>query len=33
VIDRIEASVGIHLATLIISVISGLVPILNGEIA
>jgi membrane protein YqaA with SNARE-associated domain len=32
VIDSIEASVGIYLATLIISVLSGLVPVVNGEL-
>jgi len=32
VIDSIEASVGIYLATLIISVLSGLVPVINGEL-
>lgn len=31
-IDSIEASVGIYLATLIVSVLSGLVPIINGEV-
>lgn len=31
-IDSIEASVGIYLATLIISVVSGLVPLVNGEL-
>ena len=31
-IDSIEASVGIYLATLIISVLSGLVPLVNGEV-
>ena len=31
-IDSIEASVGIYLATLIISVLSGLVPVINGEL-
>jgi membrane protein YqaA with SNARE-associated domain len=32
VFDSIEASVGIYLATLIASVLSGLVPVVNGEI-
>jgi membrane protein YqaA with SNARE-associated domain len=32
VIDSIEATVGIYLATLLISVLSGLVPIVNGEL-
>jgi membrane protein YqaA with SNARE-associated domain len=32
VIDSIEATVGIYLATLIISVLSGLVPVVNGEL-
>jgi membrane protein YqaA with SNARE-associated domain len=32
VIDSIEASVGIYLATLIVSVLSGLVPVVNGEL-
>jgi membrane protein YqaA with SNARE-associated domain len=32
VIDSIEASVGIYLATLIVSVLSGLVPVINGEL-
>ena len=31
-IDSIEASVGIYLATLIVSVLSGLVPVVNGEL-
>lgn len=31
-IDSIEATVGIYLATLIISVLSGLVPVVNGEL-
>ena len=31
-IDSIEASFGIYLATLIISVLSGLVPVVNGEL-
>lgn len=31
-IDSIEASVGIYLATLIVSVLSGLVPLVNGEL-
>lgn len=31
-IDSIEASVGIYLATLIISVLSGLIPVVNGEL-
>jgi membrane protein YqaA with SNARE-associated domain len=32
VIDSIEASVGIYLATLIVSVLSGLLPLVNGEV-
>jgi membrane protein YqaA with SNARE-associated domain len=32
VIDSIEATVGIYLATLIVSVLSGLVPVVNGEL-
>jgi membrane protein YqaA with SNARE-associated domain len=32
VIDSIEATVGIYLATLIVSVLSGLVPLVNGEV-
>ncbi len=31
-IDSIEATVGIYLATLLISVLSGLVPVVNGEL-
>ncbi len=31
-IDSIEATVGIYLATLIVSVLSGLVPVVNGEL-
>ena len=31
-IDSIEASVGIYLATLVVSVLSGLVPVINGEL-
>ena len=31
-IDSIEASVGIYLATLIVSVLSGLIPLVNGEL-
>lgn len=31
-IDSIEAAVGIYLATLIIGVLSGLVPLVNGEV-
>ena len=31
-IDSIEASVGIYLATLIVSVLSGLIPVVNGEL-
>lgn len=30
--DSIEASVGIYLATLIVSVLSGLLPLVNGEL-
>lgn len=31
-IDSIEATVGIYLATLIVSVLSGLIPLVNGEV-
>ena len=31
-IDSIEASFGIYLATLIVSVLSGLIPVVNGEV-